>query len=40
MRSADDLRRALAGQDAVISTLGGTAKDAMAGPLGGKPAVA
>ena len=36
-RSADDLRRALAEQDAVISTLGGTAKGAMARPLGGKP---
>ena len=36
-RSVDDLRRALAGQDAVISTLGGRAKDAMASPLGGKP---
>ena len=36
-RSVDDLRRALAGQDAVISALGGTAKGAMARPLGGKP---
>ena len=35
-RSVDDLRRALAGQDAVISTLGGRAKDAMTRPLGGK----
>jgi uncharacterized protein YbjT (DUF2867 family) len=37
VRSVDDLRRALAGQDAVISTLGGRAKDAMTSPLGGKP---
>jgi uncharacterized protein YbjT (DUF2867 family) len=36
-RSVDDLRRALAGQDAVISTLGGSAKNAMISPLGGKP---
>ena len=36
-RSADDLRRALAEQDAVISALGGTAKGGMARPLGGKP---
>ena len=35
-RSVDDLRRALAGQDAVISTLGGRAKVAMTSPLGGK----
>jgi len=38
-RNADDLRRALAGQDAVISALGGKAKHAMARPLGGKPSV-
>jgi uncharacterized protein YbjT (DUF2867 family) len=37
VRSVDDLRRALAGQDAVISTLGGRAKDAMSRPLSGKP---
>jgi putative NADH-flavin reductase len=37
VRSVDDLRRALAGQDAVISTLGGRAKDAMTRPLSGKP---
>ena len=37
VRSVDDLRRALAGQDAVISTLGGRAKGAMTSPLGGKP---
>src|SRR5664279_3212065 len=36
-RSVDDLRRALAGQDAVISTVGGSAKNAMISPLGGKP---
>src|SRR5664279_4681029 len=36
MRSVDDLRRALAGQDAVISTLGGSAKNAMTNPLRGK----
>ncbi len=39
VRSADDLRRALAGQDAVISTLGGRAKDTMTRPLGDKPGV-
>lgn len=37
VRSEGDLKRALAGQDAVISTLGGRAKDAMASPLSGKP---
>ncbi len=37
VRSVDDLRRALAGQNAVISTLGGRAKDAMTDPLSGKP---
>ena len=36
-RSVDDLRRALAGQDAVISALGGRAKDAMTRPLSAKP---
>jgi len=39
VRSVDDLRRALAGQDAVISTLGGRAKDTMTCPLGDKPGV-
>ncbi len=37
VRSVGDLRRALAGQDAVVSTLGGRAKDAMTHPLSGKP---
>jgi putative NADH-flavin reductase len=37
VRSVDDLRRALAGQNAVISALGGRAKDAMISPLSGKP---
>ena len=37
MRSVDDLRRALAGQVAVISTVGGRAKDTMTRPLSGKP---
>lgn len=37
VRSVDDLRCALAGHDAVISTLGGRAKDAMTSPLSGKP---
>jgi putative NADH-flavin reductase len=36
VRSVGDLRHALAGQDAVISTLGGRAKDTMTRPLGGK----
>jgi uncharacterized protein YbjT (DUF2867 family) len=39
VRSVDDLRRALTGQEAVISTLGGRAKDAMTHPLSGKPSV-
>ena len=39
VRSADDLRRALADQDAVVSTLGGRAKDTMTRPLSGKPSV-
>jgi uncharacterized protein YbjT (DUF2867 family) len=36
VRSADDLRRALAGHDAVVSTLGGRARQAMTRPVGGK----
>jgi len=36
-RNADDLRRAVAGQDAVISALGGRAKDDLLNSLGGKP---
>jgi uncharacterized protein YbjT (DUF2867 family) len=36
-RNADDLRRALAGRDAVISTLGGRAKDTMTRPPSAKP---
>ncbi len=38
VRSVDDLRRALAGQDAVISTLGGRAGHAAASQLSDKPA--
>ena len=37
VRSEGDLKRGLAGQDAVISTLGGRAKDTMTSPLSGKP---
>ncbi len=37
VRNEDDLRGALAGQDALISTLGGRAKDTMTSALSGKP---
>jgi uncharacterized protein YbjT (DUF2867 family) len=37
VRNTDDLQRALTGQDAVISTLGGKAKDDLLNSLRGKP---